>query len=116
MGIESSVVHGKQPVRPPPAGRGELEKDVPYAVRYRVARKEYVALNASVLVRAESTSVHGTTSLVNQSARTCTGLFCQGGINRLQHLVGGSPKKPAENLWFVNAHHQAQIPVLTMWR
>ena len=69
MGIESSVVHGKQPVRPPPAGRGELEKDVPYAVSYRVARKEYMALNASVLVRAESMSVHGTTASANQTAR-----------------------------------------------
>ena len=92
MGIESSVVHGKQPVRPPPAGRGELEKDVPYAVRYRVARKEYVALNASVLVRAENMSVRRTTASVNQAARTWTVLFYQGGTNRLQNLVGGHPK------------------------
>ena len=58
MGIGRPVVQGKQPVRPPPASRGELEKDVPHAVSYRVARKEYVALNASVLVRAESMGVH----------------------------------------------------------
>ena len=48
MGIESPVVHGKQPVRPPPAARGELEKAATYALSYGVARKEYMALNASV--------------------------------------------------------------------
>ena len=69
MDIESPVVHGKQPVRPPSAAHGELEKAVPYAVSYRVARKEYMALNASVLVRAESMSVHGTTASANQTAR-----------------------------------------------
>ena len=57
MDIESPVVHGKQPVRPPSAAHGELEKAVPYAVSYRVARKEYMALNASILVRTESMSV-----------------------------------------------------------
>ena len=66
---ESPVVHGKQPVLPPPDVRGKLEKAVPYAVSYRVARKEYMALNASVLVRAESMSVHGTTGSANQAAR-----------------------------------------------
>ena len=73
MGIESPFVQGNQPMRPPPAARGELEKDVPYAVSYRVGGKEYVSLNASILVRAESMRVHGTTSSVNQAARTCTG-------------------------------------------
>ena len=57
--IESTVVHGKQPVRPPPAAHGELGKAIPYAVpvSYRVARNEYMALNASILVRTESMSV-----------------------------------------------------------
>ena len=50
MGIESPVVHGKQPVRPPPAESGELERDVPYALSYLVAVEEYEALNAGVLV------------------------------------------------------------------
>ena len=67
--IESPVVHGKQAVRTPLADRGELEKAVPYAVSYRVARKEYMALNKSVLVRAKSISVHGTTASTNQAAR-----------------------------------------------
>ena len=69
MGIESPVVHGKQPVRPPPAARGELEKDSPYTVSYRVARKKKNTLNARVPVRAESMSVHGTTASANQTAR-----------------------------------------------
>ena len=98
VGSESPVVHDNQPVCPPPAARSELEKDVPHAVSYRVARKEHVALYASVLVRAESLSVHGTTSSVNQAAHTCAGLIHQGGINRLQNLVGGHPKNPAERL------------------
>ena len=57
VGVGSPLAHGKQPVRPPPDALGELEKDVPYAVSYRVAGKEYVALNASVLVRAEGMGV-----------------------------------------------------------
>ena len=69
VGSESPVVHGNQPVCPPPAARSELEKDVPHAVSYRVARKEYMALNKSVLVRAKSISVHGTTASTNQAAR-----------------------------------------------
>ena len=56
-------------MRPPPAAHDELEKAVAYAVSYRVARKEYMALNVSVLVRAESMSVHGTTASANQAAR-----------------------------------------------
>ena len=44
VGIESPVVYGKQPVRLPPAARGEFGKDVPYyAVSHRVARKEYTS-------------------------------------------------------------------------
>ena len=37
-------------------------------------------------------SVHGTTASVNQEGRTCTVLFYQGGISRLQTLDGGTPK------------------------
>lgn len=39
MGIETSVAHGKQPLRPPPAARGDLEKVVPYAVSNRAAQR-----------------------------------------------------------------------------
>ena len=53
--------------RPPLAGCGELEKGVSYAVLYRVARNEYKALNASVLVGAQSISVHGTTASTNEA-------------------------------------------------
>ena len=102
-------------MRPPPAARGELEKDVPYAVSHRVARKEKMALKASVPVRVESMSVHGTTASVNPAARTCTGLFYQGGINRLQNVGGGHPKNRSEFFsWCVNAPNEAQIPVLTV--
>ena len=92
MGIERPVIHGKQPVRLPPAARGELKKAAPYAASHRVARKEYMAFYASVFVRAENMSVHGTTASVNQATRTCTPLFYKGGINRLQNLVGGPSK------------------------
>ena len=72
VGIEIPVVHGKHPVRPPPAARGELEKAVPYAyaVSRRATRREYMALNARVLVRAESMSIYVTTTSVDQAART----------------------------------------------
>ena len=54
-----------------------------------------MALNASVLLRAENTSVHRTTASVNQAARTCTVVFYQGGINRLQNLRSRwPPQKP----------------------
>ena len=96
MGIESPVVHCKKPVRPPPAARGELEKAVPYALLYRVARRECMALDASVLARAESKSVHETIASVNQAARTCKVLCYQGGISRLQTLDGGHPKNPID--------------------
>ena len=79
MGIEIPVVHGKQPVRPVPAARGELEKAVSYAVSNRAARKEYMALDASVLARAEGMSIHGTTASVNQAELTCTVLLYRGG-------------------------------------
>ena len=92
VGIEIPVVGDNQPVRPPPAARGELEKEVPHAVSNRAAHKEIITLIASVLVRAESKSVHGATASVNQAAGTCTVLFSQRGTIRLQTLDGGHPK------------------------
>ena len=85
-------------VRPPPAARVELEKGVPYAVSYRLARKGHVA------VREESMSVHGTTASVNQAARTCRGLFPQGGINRLQNFFRWPPQKPCRKIVVVLTH------------
>ena len=99
VGIESPVVHGKQPVRPLPAARGELEKDVPYAVSHRVARKEKMALKASVPVRVESMSVHGTTASVNPAARTCTGLF-----ERSEFLFATCKKKKTDGLCVCSAN------------
>lgn len=96
--IESPGVHGKQPARPPPAARGELDKDVSYAVSYGVARKENMALNGSVLVRADRMSVHGTRASVNQAARTCTVFFI-----KEKYIVSESsscaPPKTLQKVW-----------------
>ena len=44
---------------------------------------------------------------IGESSSTCTVLIYQGGINRLQKLVGDHPKKNTEKLlWCVNAHHE----------
>ena len=78
VGIEIPVVGDNQPVRPPPAARGELEKEVPHAVSNRAAHKEITTLIASVLVRAESMCVYVIPESVNQATPTCT-VFCQEG-------------------------------------
>ena len=107
VGIENPVVNVKQPVRPPPAALSDPERDVPNAVSHRVARKKCRALNASILLPAESMSVHRTTASMNQAARTCTVLFLSRGINRRQKLVRGHPKNSAESVtWCANAHHE----------
>ena len=40
LDIENPVIHGKQPVRPPPAARGELEKAVPCTASYHIDTRE----------------------------------------------------------------------------
>lgn len=57
MGFESPLVHSEERVRPPPAARGELKMAVPYAVSNPAARRECIAVNASVRVRVYTVTV-----------------------------------------------------------
>ena len=99
VGIEIPVVGDNQPVRPPPAARGELEKEVPHAVSNRAAHKEIITLIASVLVRAESMSVYVIPESMNQATRTCIVIYCKEGNKSPPKASRWPPQK--NNRFFV---------------